>query len=135
MSHLTRFSAGTGSSSPGSGCIAGAGLVGRACSWRFDGWSYGWRPRIRVGATPASGALKNLGHRVARSTVATILKEKGIPPSYERPTSWQAFMRAHWNAFMAADYFTTEVWTVRGLITYYTVFVMAANALHARNIL
>jgi hypothetical protein len=26
---------------------------------------------------------------------------------------WQAFMRAHWNAFMAADFFTTEVWTVR----------------------
>jgi hypothetical protein len=60
--------------------------------------------------------LKNLGHRVARSTVATILKEEGISPSDERPTSWQVLMRAHWNAFMAADFFTTGVWTVRGLI-------------------
>jgi putative transposase len=25
---------------------------------------------------------------------------------------------------MAADFFTTEVWTVRGLVTYYTVFVI-----------
>jgi hypothetical protein len=81
-----------------------------------------------LGYTPIGGALKNLRHRVARSTVATIRKEECIPPSDERPTSWQAFMRAHWNAFMAADFFTTEVWTVRGLITYYTVFVCNAHA-------
>jgi hypothetical protein len=31
----------------------------------------------------------------------------------ERPTSWQAFLRAHWNAVLAADFFTTEVWTAR----------------------
>jgi hypothetical protein len=35
------------------------------------------------------GALKNLNHRVARSTIATILKAHGIPPSGVRPTSWQ----------------------------------------------
>jgi hypothetical protein len=45
---------GIGSSSPGSGRIEGAGLGGRACSQRFGGWSYGWRPRIRRGAIPAS---------------------------------------------------------------------------------
>jgi putative transposase len=39
------------------------------------------------GYTRIQGALKNLGHRVARSTIATILKEQGIPPSGERPTS------------------------------------------------
>jgi hypothetical protein len=27
-------------------------------------------------------------------------------------------------ALVAADFFTTEVWTVRGLLTYYTVFVI-----------
>src|SRR6267143_6627016 len=26
----------------------------------------------------------------------------------------------HWGALMAADFFTTEVWTLRGLVTYYT---------------
>ena len=49
----------------------------------------------RWGYSRIQGALKNLSHPVARSTIATILKEQGIPPSRERPTSWQAFVRAH----------------------------------------
>ena len=76
------------------------------------------------GYTRIQGALKNLGHRVARSTIATILKAEGIPPSSERPTSWRTFLRAHWPALVAADFFTTEVWTARGLVTYYTLFVI-----------
>jgi putative transposase len=83
------------------------------------------------GYTRIQGALKNLGHRVARSTVATILKERGIPPSGKRPTSWQTFVRAHWSALTAAAFFTTEVWTVRGLVTYYTAFVIE---LHSRRV-
>jgi putative transposase len=78
----------------------------------------------RWGYTRIQGALKNLGHRVTRSTIATILKEQGIPPRGERTTSWQTFLRAHWSALKAADFFTTEIWTVRGLVTYYTVFVI-----------
>jgi putative transposase len=85
----------------------------------------------RWGYTRIQGALKNLNHRVARSTIATILKAQGIPPSGERPTSWQAFLRAHWNGLVAADFFTTEVWTVRGLVTYYTLFVIE---LHSRRV-
>ena len=76
------------------------------------------------GYTRIRGALKNLGHRVGRSTVARILKAQGIPPVPERPTSWQTFLRAHWGAIAGADFFTTEVWTWRGLVTYYTLFVM-----------
>ena len=33
-------------------------------------------------------------------------------------------MQAHWPALVAADFFTTEVWTARGLVTYYTAFVI-----------
>jgi hypothetical protein len=40
------------------------------------------------------------------------------------PTSWQTFLRAHWGALVGADFFTTEVWTLHGLVTYYTVFVI-----------
>jgi hypothetical protein len=40
------------------------------------------------GYTRIQGALKNVGHRVARSTIAKILKEQGIPPSRERPMTW-----------------------------------------------
>jgi hypothetical protein len=76
------------------------------------------------GYTRIQGALQNLGHGVARSTVATVLKAHGIPPAPDRPTSWRTFLRAHWGAIAGADFFTTEVWTPQGLITYYTLFVI-----------
>ena len=50
------------------------------------------------GYTRIRGGLKNLGHRVGRSTIARILKAHGLPPVPERPTSWQTFLRAHWGA-------------------------------------
>jgi hypothetical protein len=75
------------------------------------------------GYTRIQGALKNVGHRVGRSTIARILKAAGVPHP-ERPTPWQTFLRAHWGVIAGADFFTTEVWTWRGLVTYYTVFVI-----------
>jgi hypothetical protein len=48
------------------------------------------------GYTRIQGALKNLGHDVARSTVAKVLKDHGIPPAPDRPSSWRTFLRAHW---------------------------------------
>jgi putative transposase len=84
------------------------------------------------GYTRIQGALQNVGHRVGRSTIARILKAHGLPPVPERPTSWQTFLRAHWGAIAGADFFTTEVWTWRGLVTYYTVFVidLASRRVH-----
>jgi hypothetical protein len=76
------------------------------------------------GYTRIQGALKNVGHRVGRSTIRRILKAAGLPPVPQRPTSWQTFLNAHWGAIAGADFFTTEVWTWRGLVTYYTVFVI-----------
>jgi helix-turn-helix protein len=76
------------------------------------------------GYTRIQGALENVGHRVGRSTIRRILKAAGSPPAPQRPTSWQTFLRAHWGAIAGADFFTTEVWTWRGLVTYYTVFVI-----------
>jgi transposase InsO family protein len=76
------------------------------------------------GYTRIQGALRNVGHRVGRSTIARILKGHGLAPVPERPTSWQTFLRAHWGMIAGADLFTTEVWTWRGLVTYYTVFVI-----------
>ena len=84
------------------------------------------------GYTRLQGALRNVGHRVARATVAKILKNAGIPPVPERPSTWGTFLKAHWPAVMAADLFTTEVWTARGLVTYYTLFVieLASRRVH-----
>ena len=45
--------------------------------------------------------------------------------------TWRTFLRAHWPALLAADFFTTEVWTARGLVTYYTLFVIE---LHSRRV-
>jgi putative transposase len=61
---------------------------------------------------------------VAGPTIAGILSAEGISPVPDRPTSWRTFLRAHWGAIVGADFFTTEVWTWRGLVTSYTVFVM-----------
>ena len=33
-------------------------------------------------------------------------------------------MKAHWGGIAGADFFTTDVWTWRGLVTFYTVFVI-----------
>jgi putative transposase len=76
------------------------------------------------GYTRIQGALRHLDHRVARSTIAKILKEHGIKPTPERPMSWRTFVRSHAHLIAAADFFTTEVWTARGLVTYFTLFVI-----------
>jgi transposase InsO family protein len=70
------------------------------------------------------GQLKQLNHRVARSTVAKVLREHGTKPSPDRPMGWRTFVRSHAHLIAAADFFTTEVWTARGLVTYFTLFVL-----------
>jgi putative transposase len=76
------------------------------------------------GYTRSQGALKNLGHRVGRLSIARILRAAGIPPGRPRPTTWRTFLQAHWPALVAANFFTTEVWTGRGLATYYVAFLL-----------
>ncbi len=48
------------------------------------------------------------------STIAKVLKENGIQPAPDRPSSWRTFLEAHWGEVAGMDFFTTEVWTVRG---------------------
>ena len=38
--------------------------------------------------------------------------------------SWRAFLRAHKPVIAAADFFTTEVWTTRGLVTIHVLFAI-----------
>jgi len=68
------------------------------------------------------GELTALGHRVASTTIANVLKANGIKPAPNRPSSWRAFLKAHWGQVAATDFFTTEVWTVGGLRTYFVLF-------------
>lgn len=72
------------------------------------------------------GALANIGHTVAPNTVKNILKRHGIEPApvREKRTSWKTFLKAHWEVMAATDIFTVEVWTSRGLVTYYVLFII-----------
>jgi putative transposase len=81
------------------------------------GWGY---TRIR-------DALGNLGYDLVRTTIRSILKEHGIDPAFERSrrTTWKAFLRAHWPAIAACDFFTIEVLTWTGITRFYVMFVIA----------
>jgi transposase InsO family protein len=72
------------------------------------------------------GALANLGLTVSDQTVGNILKRHGIPPATERKTTttWKEFIRTHLDVLVATDFFTTEVWTLGGLVTYYVLFFL-----------
>jgi putative transposase len=81
----------------------------------------------RWGYTRIQGALANLKHKVGRGTIANVLKCNGIEPAPERSrhTTWSTFLPAHWKVLAASDFFTVEVWTGRGLITHYLLFVIS----------
>jgi len=70
------------------------------------------------------GALANLGHRVSDQTVGNVLRRHGIAPAPRRKhtTTWAAFIRAHLAVLAGMDFFTVEVFTLRGLVTYYVLF-------------
>ena len=70
------------------------------------------------------GALANLGLTISDQTVGNILKRHGLPPAPERKTTttWKEFIRTHMEVLVATDFFTTEVWTLGGLVTYYILF-------------
>ena len=70
------------------------------------------------------GALANLGHEVSDQTVGNVLQRHGLPPAPERKhtTTWAAFIRAHLAVLAGTDFFTVEVLTLRGLVTYYVLF-------------
>jgi hypothetical protein len=70
------------------------------------------------------GAMANLGYTLSDETVGNILRRNGIPPAPERKhmTTWTDFIRAHMSVLAGTDFFTVEVLTLRGLVTYYVLF-------------
>src|SRR5258708_29627341 len=71
-----------------------------------------------------AGALANLGHEISDQTVGNVLWRHGLPPAPERKrtTTWAAFVRTHVALLAGTDFFTAEVLTLRGLVTYYVLF-------------
>jgi putative transposase len=70
------------------------------------------------------GALANLGYKVCDQTVGNVLQRHALPPAPERKrtTTWAAFIRIHLALLAGTDFFTMEVLTLRGLVTYYVLF-------------
>ncbi|MCX6624402.1 MAG: hypothetical protein NTY38_25745 [Acidobacteria bacterium] len=70
------------------------------------------------------GALSNLGHELACSTIAEILARHGIEPAPDRSrkTTWKEFLCRHWELIVATDFFTVEVWSRRGLQRFMVLF-------------
>jgi len=72
------------------------------------------------------GALANLGHEVARGTIANILKEHELDPAPERngKTTWKEFLSRQRDVIVAADFFTIEAWTRQGLTRFIVLFLI-----------
>jgi transposase InsO family protein len=84
------------------------------------------RDNSRWGYTRIRGALYNLGHEIGRNTVKRILLENGFDPAplRKKEMSWKTFLKAHWGAIAATDFFSVEVLTRRGLVRYFVLFII-----------
>src|ERR1700730_9779617 len=71
-----------------------------------------------------AGSLANLGYEISDQTVGNVLRRHGLPPAPERKrtTTWAGFVRTHLALLAGTDFFTAEVLTLRGLMTYYVLF-------------
>ena len=77
------------------------------------GWGY-----IRI-----QGELKKLGIIVAHNTIKKILIKNGFHPSPGRTKGdWDRFIQRHIDTLYACDFFTKDVWTACGKVTYYVLF-------------
>jgi len=79
---------------------------------------------LQVGCQQPHGSSQGLHARFGDQTVGNILKRHGLPLAPERKTTttWKEFIRTHLDVLVAADFFTAEVWTLGGLVTYYVLF-------------
>jgi putative transposase len=106
-------------------------------SWKTVTWGQGTRYKLRsrfaalrVGYRRIQGALSNLGHELARTTVTEILERHGIEPAPDRKrkTTWTEFLTQHWDAIVAADFFAVEVWTPKGLQRFVVLFFIELSS-------
>ena len=73
-----------------------------------------------------AGALADLGYDISDQTVGNILKRRGLPlaPERQKTRTWKEFIRSHMGVLRATDFFSTEVWTLGGLITFYVLVLI-----------
>ncbi|XHR31122.1 MAG: integrase core domain-containing protein [Chthoniobacteraceae bacterium] len=87
------------------------------------GWGYA---RIQ-------GELKKLGITVATNTIKKILIKNGFHPSPNRTKGdWDLFIKRHMDTLWATDFFTKDVWTAFGKVTYYILFFIHVGTRRVR---
>jgi len=87
---------------------------------RFARENSGW------GCDRIVGALANLGHHISDQTVGNILRRHNVAPAPKRSqtTTWKEFICRYLDVLAGTDFFTVEVLTWRGLVTYYVLFFL-----------
>jgi transposase InsO family protein len=82
--------------------------------------------------TKIRDVMFTLGHKIGRTTVRRILAEDGIEPAPERRKHmpWATFLKAHWGAITAMDFFRVEVMTLIGPVRYSVLVVMDLKTRH-----
>ena len=85
------------------------------------------KENVTWGYRRIQGALSNLGYQIDKITVRNILRRHHIDPAPKRSEggmSWSQFIKLHWEVLAATDFFTVEVATWHGMVTYYVLVVM-----------
>jgi hypothetical protein len=72
------------------------------------------------GSIRIQGQLKYLGYKVCPKTIANILKRNNLEPCPDKPgnSTWNEFIKTHWESLVAVDFFTSEIYTLGGLTRY-----------------
>jgi putative transposase len=89
----------------------------REMDLKFARESTGW------GASRIHGELTKLGVRISDPTVRRILIENGFEPGPKRADStWKEFLKRHKETLWACDFFSKNVVTAGGIVTYHVLF-------------
>jgi hypothetical protein len=86
-------------------------------------------PRNPITGIASCCARAGITHAAAEAAIILmnprrLIASSEAPPAPERKhtTSWAAFIRMHLALLVGTDFFTAEVLTLRGLVTYYVLF-------------
>ncbi|XHR30520.1 MAG: integrase core domain-containing protein [Chthoniobacteraceae bacterium] len=85
------------------------------------------------GYSRIQGELRKLGIIVARNTVKKILIKNGFHPNPGKLAgSWALFLKRHMDTLWACDFFTRDVRTGCGKVTYYVLFFIHVGTRRVR---
>lgn len=84
------------------------------------------KENVSWGCDRIQAELAKVGYKISDTTVENVLKKHGIEPAptRKRTGSWTTFLKAHWDVLAAIDFTTVEVWSNRGLVTFYLLFAI-----------